>query len=173
MQSYFCAAPKGRVERLWGTFQDRLVSELRLVGAKTKEEAQAVLDRFLPQYNCRFAKPAAEAKPAWRAVAPNRLEQTLCFKYRRVVAKDNTVSFNGRVVQIPKRSPFLSWAHKAVPLHVLLDSFLEIFYQNGRIARLDSKTAHRIGLYRTNGSREVSTYGPETTNSAKHYELSP
>lgn len=118
-----------------------------MVGAKTKEQAQAVLDRFLPRYNRRFAKPAAEAKPAWRAVDPDRLEQTLYYKYRRVVAKDNTV--NGRVVQISKRSPFLPWAHKAVALNVLLGGSLEIFYHNDRIARFDSKTAHRIGLYRT------------------------
>ena len=45
---------KGRIERLWGTFQDRLVSELRLQGAKSKAEAQAVLDRYLPQHNRRF-----------------------------------------------------------------------------------------------------------------------
>ncbi len=142
-----------------------------MVGAKTKEQAQAVLDRFLPQYNRRFAKPAAEAKPAWRAVDPDRLEQTLYFKYRRVVAKENTV--NGRVVQIPKRSPFLPWAHKAVALHVLLDGSLEIFYHNDRIACFDSKTAHRIGLYRTKGNWEVSTYGPETTQFVKPYELPP
>ena len=49
---------KGRVERLWGTFQDRLVSELRLAGAKTKEQAQAVLDRVLPEHNRKFSKPA-------------------------------------------------------------------------------------------------------------------
>lgn len=57
---------KGRIERLWGTFQDRLVSELRLAGAKTKEQAQAVLERLLPHYNRKFAKAAAQAKPAWR-----------------------------------------------------------------------------------------------------------
>ena len=50
---------KGRIERLWGTFQDRLVSELRLEGAKSKAEAQAVLDRYLPRHNRRFAKSAA------------------------------------------------------------------------------------------------------------------
>lgn len=55
---------KGRVARLWGTFQDRLVSELRLADATTPAEAQAVLDRVLPQHNRRFAKAPAEAVPA-------------------------------------------------------------------------------------------------------------
>lgn len=164
---------KGRIERLWDTFQDRLVSELRLQGAKSEKQAQAVLDRHLPQHNRRFAKSASEVKPAWREVDPKALEQALCFKYRRVVAKDHTVSFEGSILQIPKRSPFLSWAGKAVHVHVLLDGSVEIYYKTDRIARFDSKTDCTIGLYRKNGKREVSSYGPETTTSMVPYGLSP
>ena len=59
---------KGRVERLWGTFQDRLVSELRLEGAKTKQQAQAILDRYLPQHNRRFGSslPVRPSQPGAR-----------------------------------------------------------------------------------------------------------
>ena len=46
---------KGRVERMAGTFQDRLVTELRLASATTIGEAQAVIERFLPRFNARFA----------------------------------------------------------------------------------------------------------------------
>ncbi len=49
---------KGRIERLWGTFQDRFVSELRLAKAKTMEQAHVVLERYLPVHNRRFSKPA-------------------------------------------------------------------------------------------------------------------
>ena len=164
---------KGRIERLWGTFQDRLVSELRLAGAKSKAEAQAALERFLPQHNRQFAKPALKAEPAWRKVDPKRLEQTLCFKYPRVVAKDNTVRFEGALFQIPKRSPYLSYANKKVQVHVLLDGAVEFFCNNVRIAHFDSKTARTIGLYRTNGKRGLSTYGPDTTHPAPLYELPP
>ena len=59
---------KGRIERLWNTFQDRLVSELRLAKAKTMEQAQAVLERYLPVHNRKFSKPAT-AEPAWRKVS--------------------------------------------------------------------------------------------------------
>jgi len=147
---------KGRVERLWGTFQDRLVSELRLAGATTPVAAQAALARFLPQYNRRFARPAAEATAAWRGVDRPRLTHSLCFKYRRVVAKDNTVAFQGAILPLPKRSPFVSWAHKSVDLHVLLDGSVETFFQHDRLARFDSNTARTGGLHRTNGRREVS-----------------
>lgn len=164
---------KGRIERLWGTFQDRLVSELRLAGAKTKEQAQAVLDKSLPLYNRRFSKPAVNSLPAWQKVETKRLEQSLCFKYQRTVAKDNTVQFSGALFQIPKGSLCRSYANKKVQLHVLLDGAVELFYQGEKIARFDSKTTHTIGLYRTNGRWEVSRYGPETTQPAQLYELSP
>lgn len=49
---------KGRIERAWCTFQDRLVSELRLAGAATLEQANRVLVPFLADYNQRFGKPA-------------------------------------------------------------------------------------------------------------------
>ena len=57
---------KGRVERLWGTFQDRLTSELRLAGARTIDEANLVLTSFLPDYNRRFAVTARDPKIAYR-----------------------------------------------------------------------------------------------------------
>jgi hypothetical protein len=50
----------GRIERLWGTFQDRLVSELRVAGAQTIIQASQVLADFLPRYNQRFMVPAAQ-----------------------------------------------------------------------------------------------------------------
>src|ERR1051325_2049965 len=93
----FAGSPqaKGRIERLWGTFQDRLVSELRLTKAKTAEQAQAVLDRYLTEHNRMFSKPA-QAKPAWRKTSSGLIDQALCFKQRRTVANDNTVTFEDR-----------------------------------------------------------------------------
>src|SRR5881628_3443687 len=152
------------IERLWGTFQDRLVSELRLVGAKSKAEAQAVLDHFLPQYNRRFSKPALVAKPAWRKVEHKQLEQSLCFKYQRVVAKDNTVGFCGLVLALPKISPFISWAHKTVDVHVLLDGSVQIFHRGQSIARFNAKTLSTMGLRRNNGRWTAKSLGPQTNS---------
>ena len=155
---------KGRIERLWGTFQDRLVSELRWVGAKSKAEAQAVLDHFLPQYSRRFTKPALVAKPAWRKVEHKQLEQSLCFKYQRVVAKDNTVGFCGLVLALPKISPFISWAHKTVDVHVLLDGSVQIFHRGQSIARFNAKTLSTMGLRRNNGRWTAKSLGPQTNS---------
>jgi transposase len=164
---------KGRIERLWGTFQDRLVSELRLARAKTKAEAQAMLDRFLVDYNRKFTKPAAQCEPAWRKASLKQIEQALCFKDQRTVAKDNTVTFEGTAFQIPKKSPYRSYSNKRIDVHVLLDGAVEFFYQNEKIARFDSKTTHAFGLYRTIMKREGFRYGPLSALSTKTVELSP
>ncbi len=150
---------KGRIERLWNTFQDRLVSELRLAKAKTVQQASAVLNRYLPVHNRKFAKPA-KAQPAWRKLSALQIERALCFKQQRTVAKDNTVTFQGTVLQIPKTSPHRSYAHKRIDVHVLLDGAVEIFYKTEKIATFDSNTTHTIGLYRTNGKKEGFRYGP-------------
>src|SRR5512140_3449565 len=144
---------KGRIERLWNTFQDRLVSELRLAKAKTMEQAQAVLERYIPEHNRRFAKPA-KAEPAWRKVSALQIERALCFKQQRTVAKDNTITFEGTVLQIPKTSPFRSYANRRVEVHVMLDGAVEIFYKTQKIAAFDSKTTHTLGLYRTLDKKE-------------------
>ena len=154
---------KGRIERLWGTFQDRLVSELRLAGARTKAQAQAVLERYIPEHNRKFSRSPAQGQSAWRKVSLAQIEQALCFKQQRTVAQDNTVSFEGTVFQIPKNSPRRSYADKRIDVHVLLDGAVEFFYKNEKIARFDSTTTHAVGLYRTNGKREGFRYGPMAT----------
>ena len=150
---------KGRIERLWNTFQDRLVSELRLAKAKSVEQATVVLERYLPVHNRKFAKPA-KAQPAWRKVSAVQIERALCFKQQRTVAKDNTVTFEGTVLQIPKTSSFRSYANKRIDVHVLLDGAVELFYKTVKIATFDSKTTHTIGLYRTHRKKEGFRYGP-------------
>lgn len=150
---------KGRIERLWNTFQDRLVSELRLAKAKTAQQATVVLERYLPVHNRKFAK-AAKAQPAWRKLSALKIERALCFKQQRTVAKDNTVTFEGTVLQIPKTSPYRSYANKRIDVHVLLDGAVEFFYKTEKIASFDSKTTHTIGLYRTIAKKEGFRYGP-------------
>ena len=92
---------KGRVERMAGTFQDRLVTELRLASATTIGEAQAVLERFLPRFNARFAVAARQPEPAWRPLDPALdLGAVLAFRHTRTVARDNTVKYHWRTLQL-------------------------------------------------------------------------
>ena len=92
---------KGRVERMAGTFQDRLVTELRLASASTIAEAQAVLERFLPRFNARFAVAARQREPAWRPLGSTLdLGAVLAFRHTRTVARDNTVKYHWRTLQL-------------------------------------------------------------------------
>ena len=92
---------KGRVERMAGTFQDRLVTELRLASATTIAEAQTVLERFLPRFNARFAVAAQQPEPTWRPLDPALdLGAVLAFRHTRTVARDNTVKYHWRTLQL-------------------------------------------------------------------------
>ena len=85
---------KGRVERANGTFQDRLVAELRLSGASTVMEAKVVLWDFLSRFNERFGVPAAQPGQTYRPISLGLdLEGILCVKEWRRVARDNTVQY--------------------------------------------------------------------------------
>jgi transposase len=119
---------KGRIERLWGTFQDRLVTELRIARAADLAAANRVLARFLPGFNRRFAVPPALPEPAWRALpAEVRLERVCCLKYRRVVARDSTVRAGATILQLPARSGSASYAGRRVELHLRLDGRLVVW----------------------------------------------
>jgi transposase len=129
---------KGRIERLWGTFQDRLVVELRLAGVVDRVGANLFLDEFLPRYNARFGIPALDPVPAWRALPEGvRLERVLVFKYRRKVAKDHTISLDGRTLQLPRGATGgANYAGKRVEVHVALDGSIVAYDGERRLAVL-------------------------------------
>ena len=126
---------RGRIERLWGTFQDRLVSELRLAGASTLEEANKVLWDFIPRYNHRFAVSAAQAGSAYRQPEDGfNPDEVFCFKYYRTVGSDNVVRFGGHRLQILPTNGRLSYAHARVEVHERLDGSLAVYYQGHCLA---------------------------------------
>lgn len=121
---------KGRIERLWGTFQDRLKSELRIAGAKTMEEANQVLWDFLPRFNERFAVPAREPSLAYRLVTDGfNPEEIFCFKYERSVGKDNVVRFGGHRLQIMPTNGRLSYVKAKVEVHERMNGSLAVYYK--------------------------------------------
>ena len=125
---------KGRIERLWGTFQDRLVSELRLVGARTIDEANRVLWDFLARYNQKFAVPAKDSGSAYRPVGEEFApDEVFCFKDRRSVGADNVVSFERHRLQIVPTNGRASYAKCRVEMHQRLDGSLAVYYQGKRL----------------------------------------
>jgi hypothetical protein len=137
IEAIFALSPqaKGRIERLFGTLQDRLVSELRLAGASTVEEANGVLETFLPAFNLHFAVPAAQEGSAYRHPDPGLcLEEVLCFKYQRTVAADNTIRFEGQTLQLLPGLERPSYAHARVEVQERLDGSFVVSYKGQTIA---------------------------------------
>jgi len=92
---------KGRVERSFGTAQDRWVKELRLASARTLDEANAVLERVVPDHNRRFAKPARQSSEAHRTLGSSfNLAAILSIQEQRVVSNDYTIRFHNRFFQL-------------------------------------------------------------------------
>ena len=142
IQMIFALSPqaKGRVERAAGTFQDRLITELRLAGATTMEQAKAVLKQFLPRYNRRFQVPAPCPDPAFRPLPPDlRLGQVLCFKHKRRVASDNTVKFQRHTLQLLPDRHRRSYAGQAVVVLHGLDGRLSLQHEGRIIAAQEAR----------------------------------
>ena len=141
---------KGRIERLWGTLQDRLVKELRKAGANDLESANRVLAAYLPKFNARFQVEAAEPGSAYVPWPEERsLADYFYFKYTRTVTNDNTVSFNQHRLQIPPGPQRRSYAKARVDLHHYMDGSLAVFYQGQHLVTFQPATSAppRVGLF--------------------------
>jgi hypothetical protein len=85
---------KGRIERKFGVFQDRLCSELRLHNISTLEDANRYLwEKFIPKHNRTFSRLAKKPGSGYRLLPQGLvLKDIFCLKEQRVVAGDNTIS---------------------------------------------------------------------------------
>ncbi len=136
IQMIFALSPqaKGRVERMLETFQNRLVTELRLAGASTMDQAKEVLQEFLPKFNARFAVAAEHPETGYRPVpAELSLAETICIKDTRKVARDNTVKYHWRVLQLLPGAERPSYAGLRVDILERADGELMIRYQREAI----------------------------------------
>jgi len=133
----------GRIERLWGTLQDRLVSELRLRRIATRAAANAFLPEFLADFNRRFARPALVPHSAWRP-PPRDLAFVLSCRYSRVVARDNTVRLGSRLIQIPRGPHGRSYARRRVEIRELLDGRVVVRAGTARIATVQAPSGDFI-----------------------------
>lgn len=138
---------KGRVENRWGTLQDRLVQEMRLLGISDIVAANAFLPQFRRDFNKRFAQTPRESASAWRS-APRDLHMILSCRYLRTVANDNTVTLgpsperkaqgepwlDRRWIQIPAGPRRRSYAGCQVEIRELLDGRLVANYHGVPIA---------------------------------------
>ena len=152
---------KGRVERLFGTLQDRLVSTLRLAGAPTMAEANAMLTTFLSDLNARFGVPAAKGIACYRPVAGDTdLDTYCCFKYQRTVGMDNTVRLGEHRLQLHPTWGRQSWARATLKVQERLDGSLAVYCLFTTLAPLE---APGKGAHNETGSNSSVATGVCTT----------
>lgn len=109
---------KGRVERLWGVLQDRLVKEMRLAGISTIEDANAFLEGFIERYNRRFGVTPDDSNDAWVQVGSDfDFDYYFSLREQRTVRSDHTISWYGTTMQIRRGPKDASLAGKKVNVH--------------------------------------------------------
>ena len=127
---------RGRSERMFGTLQDRLIKELAKAGLTEIAAANAwIRDIYLPQHNARFAKPAALEESAFVAADPALLAETLCIEEERVVARDNTVAYDSRRLQLPASTARAHYVKARVKVRQYPDGTLAVFHGPRCLAR--------------------------------------
>jgi molybdenum-dependent DNA-binding transcriptional regulator ModE len=126
---------KGRVERMNGTLQDRLVKELRLAGISDIASANVFLQKsFLPALNRRFAVKAKSDADVHRAVGRGvKLAEILCFEQKRIVSNDWCVSWRKRIFQLDRRHEAMGLARRAVIVREKLDGTIQLLSQGHKL----------------------------------------
>jgi hypothetical protein len=121
---------KGRIERLFGTLQDRLVKELRLAGISTIKEANVFLkDSFIPAFNAQFGVVPVDGSDAHRTLSEAEkanLDAIFSVQEKRRVGNDFTVRFENQWLQLEKVQPCLVCRHDLVLLEKRLDGTLHM-----------------------------------------------
>lgn len=150
------------MERLFRTLQERLVVELRLAGATSLEPANAVLSSYRPRFNAQFAVPAADVQTAWRPLPTGyQAEEVLCFKYRRTVAADNTISFAGQRLQLAPGPQRRSYARAHVEVQERLDGSLAVYHAGGCVATTSAPLEAPVLRVRGRPLRQAAGNGAE------------
>jgi hypothetical protein len=130
----YCPEGRGRMERLFGTLQSRLPPLMRQEGLASIEAANRWLATvYIPQHNARFAVAPAEAGTAFVPFV-GALDDILCVQAERVVQNDNTVRYEGRVLQIPEQRHRRHFVKATVRVHEYPDGRLAIFHGPRRLA---------------------------------------
>jgi len=122
---------KGRIERLWGTLQQRLVKEMRLAGVDSLEAANAFLPGFIERYNAHFAKEPADTQNAWVAIEPDMdLDYYFSVQETRTVGNDHVVRWHNRLFLILHDAGQPSLARRQVTVHLTPEETVHLY--NGR-----------------------------------------
>ncbi|MGH7361301.1 MAG: ISNCY family transposase, partial [Candidatus Methylomirabilales bacterium] len=131
---------RGRMERLWETWQGRLPQELRLAGCTTLEAANAFLtETWVPVHNRTWTVAAEGEGTAFVPYTGGQLDRICALQHERVVGNDNCVAFGRRRHQIPKASWRYSFAKCRVKVYEHLDGTLSIGHGPHTLGHYDAE----------------------------------
>jgi hypothetical protein len=154
---------KGRVERMNGTLQDRLVKELRLARISDLARANRFLEgKYLRTFHRQFGRPPASPVDVHRAV-PRNLDEVLSWEEERVVQGDWTVSCAGQRYQLDRQPEALSLVRRRVIVRTLRDGRVQLVYR-GRSLRGRSLP---VGAVRATGPVKTKRVKPLKTKAAR------
>jgi hypothetical protein len=127
---------KGRIERLFGTFQDRLIAELQRAGITDREQANLFLEDFLEAHNRQFSRASEKPQKAWRPLPRGLHIDRICsFRYEATVGNDNTVRLGGITIDIAPGPHRASYAKARVQVRQFLDGTWRVYYRGKQIAQ--------------------------------------
>lgn len=141
LKAAYSPQARGRSERMFGTLQKRLPNELRLVGITTIDEANKYLrEVYLPRHNKQFTvKPKIENETAYIPWIGGDLDEILCHQEERTVQNDNTISYKGICLQIPKDDMRHHYVRTDVEVRQYPNGEMGVFFGNRCLGRYDEK----------------------------------
>jgi hypothetical protein len=135
----FSPQARGRSERMWRTLQGRLPKELKRLGIKTYQEANAYLrGRFLGRFNERFVVTPAVAGSAFLPVANADLERIFSLRFTRTVGNDHIIRFQNRLLQLEKPQGHCPLQKRHVELRVSLDGRIRVYLGTRLVQTFDA-----------------------------------
>jgi len=162
---------KGRIERGFGTHQDRLIKEMRLAGIKTKDEANEFLGWYLPKHNKKFSiSPAKEANLHRKPPGKKELKKILCTQTKRYLRNDAVIQHNSKFYQvedIPRRRI------RTVMVEDRLDGSMHV-RNNGsyfKYREIDPKLIRRPEVSRRVTDRPKKVYIPPKDHPWRQFKL--
>lgn len=164
---------KGRIERLFATFQDRVIKEMRLANINTKESANRFLEEYLPIYNQRFSVTASNPTNLHRKIPKEiNLDSILSIKTKRTLRNDFTVAHNKQLYQIEDTPPNIRI--KGVLVEERIDKTIHITY-NGlelKYKKIETKPEKPKGQ-ESMQPRKVRIYIPSPDHPWRKFKINP
>lgn len=137
---------RGRCERMFSTHQNRIPKELAAAGITDMNAANAYLkDKYMPAFNAEFSVNPTMETTAFVKWFGGSLDDILCEQHERTVNKDNTVSFKGRVLQIPSDEYRNHYVKTRVPVHCYINGCLAIFHGPRKLAEFPPIKKEQVG----------------------------